>query len=112
MPQDRSLTVPGRRPGAPVSFARPARIIGAVLASSLLFVASAHAQPSPWEHAVSVLQVSFTGPIARGLSLVAIVIGGLMFAFSEGGGKRVIAGIVFGVAMAIGAANFMAWLFP
>lgn len=67
---------------------------------------------SPWENAVTVLQNSFTGPIARGLSLVAIVIGGLMFAFSEGDSKRMLAGIVFGVGMAIGAVNFLAWLFP
>lgn len=70
-----------------------------------------HAE-SPWENAVDVLRVAFTGPIARGLSLVAIVVGGLMFAFGEGESKRMLAGIVFGVGMAIGAVNFMAWLFP
>jgi len=67
---------------------------------------------SPWENAVDVLRASFTGAIARGLSLVAIVIGGLMFAFGEGDSKRTLAGIVFGVGMAIGAVNFMNWLFP
>jgi type IV secretory pathway VirB2 component (pilin) len=67
---------------------------------------------SPWENAVDVLQTAFTGPIARGLSLVAIVVGGLMFAFGEGESKRMLAGIVFGIGMAIGAVNFMAWLFP
>jgi len=67
---------------------------------------------SPWEQAVTVLQTAFTTTIARGLSLVAIVIGGLMFAFGEGESKRLLAGIVFGVGMAIGAVNFMAWLFP
>ncbi len=67
---------------------------------------------SPWENAVSVLQTAFTGPIARGLSLVAIVVGGIMFAFGEGESKRMLAGIVFGVGMAIGAVNFMGWLFP
>ncbi len=67
---------------------------------------------SPWENAVSVLQAAFTGPIARGLSLVSIVVGGLMFAFDEGGSKKMMAGILFGVGMAIGAVNFMAWLFP
>ena len=67
---------------------------------------------SPWENAVNVLEVAFTGPIARGLSLVAIVVGGLMFAYGEGQSKRVFAGIVFGIGMAIGAVNFMAWLFP
>ena len=67
---------------------------------------------SPWENAVQVLQNSFTGPIATGLSLVAIVVGGLVFAFGEGSGKRTLAGIIFGVGMAIGAVNFMSWLFP
>ena len=67
---------------------------------------------SPWLQAVTVLQAAFTGPIARGLSLVAIVIGGLMFAFGEGGSKRALAGLIFGVGMAIGAVNFMQWLFP
>src|SRR5579885_1840896 len=67
---------------------------------------------SPWENAVQVLQTSFTGPIATGLALVAIVVGGLVFAFGEGGAKRTMAGIIFGVGMAIGAVNFMTWLFP
>jgi type IV secretion system protein TrbC len=67
---------------------------------------------SPWENAVQQLQTAFTGPIAKGLCLVAIVVGGLMFAFGEGGNKRMFAGIVFGVGMAIAAVNFLAWLFP
>jgi type IV secretory pathway VirB2 component (pilin) len=67
---------------------------------------------SPWENAVQQLQNAFTGPIAKGLCLVAIVVGGLMFAFGEGGNKRMFAGIVFGVGMAIAAVNFLAWLFP
>ena len=74
--------------------------------------ASSYAQASPWENAVNVLMTSFTGPIARGLSLVSIVVGGVTFAFGEGGSKRLLAGIIFGVGMAIGAVNFMAWLFP
>ena len=58
-----------------------------------------------------VLQAAFTGPIARGLSLIAVVVGGLMFAFGEGGSKKALAGIIFGLGMAMGAANFLAWLF-
>ena len=65
---------------------------------------------SPWLQAVDVLQQAFTGPLARGLSLIAIVVGGLMFAFGEGGSKKALAGIVFGLGMAMGAANFLAWL--
>ena len=82
----------------------------------LLAAAPAFAQQagggSPWENAVAVLEQAFTGPIATGLSLVAIVLGDLMFAYGEGQSKRMLAGLVFGIGMAIGAVNFMAWLFP
>lgn len=77
-----------------------------------LFAAPPLYADSPWENAVNVLETAFTGPIARGLSLVAIVVGGLMFAFGEGESKRMLAGIVFGIGMAIGAVNFLNWLFP
>jgi pilus assembly protein CpaF len=63
---------------------------------------------SPWENAVGVLQQAFTSTIARGLSLVAIVVSGLTFAFGEGGSKRVLAGVLFGVGMAIAAVKFNA----
>ena len=66
---------------------------------------------SPWLNAVDVLEEAFTGPLARGLSLISIVIGGLMFAFGEGGSKKALAGIIFGLGMAMGAANFLTWLF-
>src|SRR5258705_43753 len=50
------------------------------LGALVLVPASSYAQTggSPWENAVTVLQTSFTGPIARGLSLVSIV-GGRTF---------------------------------
>ena len=64
---------------------------------------------SPWLDAINVLQSAFTGPIARGLSLIAIVVGGLMFAFGEGGSKRALAGIIFGLGMAMGAAHEWLW---
>jgi hypothetical protein len=38
---------------------------------------------SPWTQAVQVLKAAFTGPIATGLALVAIVVGDLMFAFTD-----------------------------
>jgi type IV secretory pathway VirB2 component (pilin) len=90
------------------------RVVVAFLAV-LLLATSTFAQASgnsPWENAVGVLQQAFTSTIARGLSLVAIVVSGLTFAFGEGGSKRVLAGVLFGVGMAIAAVNFMAWLFP
>ena len=96
-------------------FPRCGRRFGARTGSAFLLLAtklSAQTGNSPWENAVSVLQAAFTSTIARGLSLVAIVVAGLTFAFGEGGSKRVLAGVLFGVGMAIAAVNFLAWLFP
>ena len=87
-------------------------VAAAAAAVAISLPASALAQGvSPWLDAVQVLQDAFTGPIARGLALIAIVIGGLMFAFGEGGSKKALAGIIFGLGMAMGAVNFLNWLF-
>jgi type IV secretory pathway VirB2 component (pilin) len=85
----------------------PVSLVGLVL---LLLPIALHAQ-SPWERAASNLSTTFTGPLARSLALVAIVIGGLMFMFGEGGAKRQISGIVFGGGLALFATQFLAWLF-
>ncbi len=88
------------------------KLAAAWTALLMLAPGALHAQgTSPWVDAVTELQTQFTGPIARGLSLIAIVVGGLMFAFGEGGSKRTLAGIIFGIGMAVGAVNFLAWLF-
>jgi type IV secretory pathway VirB2 component (pilin) len=86
--------------------------LGRRLALFLLLTlpAALHAQ-APWERAAANLEASFTGPLARSLALVAIVIGGLMFMFGEGGAKRQISGIVFGGGLALFAAQFLTWLF-
>ena len=72
---------------------------------------SVYAQGDPWTSSAQNLKTAFTGPIATALIAVAVVVCGLVFAFSEGQGKRQLSGIVFGGAMAIGAVRFMAWLF-
>ena len=82
----------------------------ATLATVLLLPSTVFAQ-SPWERAAANLALTFTGPLARSLALVAIVIGGLMFMFGEGGAKRQISGIVFGGGLALFAGQFLTWLF-
>jgi type IV secretory pathway VirB2 component (pilin) len=89
--------------------------LAVTLSCSLVLATAVFAQAagnSPWENAVNVLMTAFTTTIARGLSLVSIVVAGLTFAFGEGGSKRIMAGVLFGVGMAIAAVNFLAWLFP
>jgi type IV secretory pathway VirB2 component (pilin) len=88
------------------------RVVAVSLVGLALAVPAFAQANSPWENAVNVLQQAFTSTIARGLSLVAVVVSGLTFAFGEGGSKRVLAGVLFGVGMAIAAVNFLAWLFP
>jgi type IV secretory pathway VirB2 component (pilin) len=69
-----------------------------VSAATLLATLPAHAQATgsdPWDNAVNVLKTAFTGTIATGLSLVAIVVGGLMFAYGEGQSKKMLAGLAF-----------------
>ncbi len=86
-------------------------IVLTIATAVMLAPSMAFAQGSPWERAASNLEFTFTGPLARSLALVAIVIGGLMFMFGEGGAKRQISGIVFGGGLALFATQFMTWLF-
>lgn len=88
------------------SAARGLRLAGLVALAALPALAAAN----PWENAIDNLQTAFTGPIGRGLSLVAIVVTGLMFAFGEPGGKKALAGVLFGLSMAIGAVGWLTWL--
>ena len=68
---------------------------------------TAYGQTDPWSQAAGALATAFTGPIAKGLSLVAIVLGGLTTAFSEGNHSRVVGGLIFGCGLALGAASFL-----
>ena len=93
------------------SVVRSTRHVGVMVFTALLLLPRLAFAQSPWERAASNLEQTFTGPLARSLALVAIVIGGLMFMFGEGGAKRQISGIVFGGGLALFAAQFLVWLF-
>jgi len=95
--------------GFVATFVRSARVIA--LSLVLLMIPRLALAQSPWERAANNLALTFTGPLARSLALVAIVIGGLMFMFGEAGAKRQISGIVFGGGLALFAAQFLLWLF-
>lgn len=87
------------------------RRTGAFLFFAILCLPTIAFAQSPWERAASNLERTFTGPLARSLALVAIVIGGLLFMYGEGGAKRQISGIVFGGGLALFAGQFLTWLF-
>jgi type IV secretory pathway VirB2 component (pilin) len=69
----------------------------------------AYGQTDPWSTAAGQLSTAFTGPIAKGLSLVAIVVGGLELSFGNGS-HRHLGGLIFGVGLAISAATFLSWI--
>ena len=95
--------------GSAVTLTRRAQLI--LMTVVLLLVPQLLFAQSPWERAASNLERTFTGPLARSLALVAIVVGGLTFMFGEMGAKRQLAGIVFGGGLALFATQFLVWLF-
>ena len=77
----------------------------------ILTAASAHAQSDPWSRTADAIFRIFTGPLARAFVVVAVVVSGLTLAFSESGGKRGLAGLIFGGSLAIGAGQMATILF-
>ncbi len=69
------------------------------------------AAADPWSMAASQLCALFTGVVGRGLAVVAVIAGGLAYAFGEGGSKSAIAGLVFGVGMVLLAPQFLVFFF-
>ena len=66
----------------------------------------------PWETPLQTIQDSLAGPVAKAIGIIAIVITGLGFAFSEGGSTlRKGIGIVFGLAIAFTATTFISSFF-
>src|SRR3954463_14032963 len=92
-----------------IAFAQRAQLI--LVTAVLVLLPQIVTAQSPWERAAGNLERTFTGPLARSLALVAIVVGGLTFMFGEMGAKRQLAGIVFGCGLALFAAQFLVWLF-
>ncbi len=92
-----------------LGFALPLLVLLVLHAAPLLATTAA---ADPWTRGVNVMQTFFTGVFARGLSLIATVLGGLMYAFDEGGGsKKRVAALIFGCGLALLAAQFLTWIF-
>jgi type IV secretion system protein VirB2 len=66
----------------------------------------------PWETPLQTIQDSLSGPVAKAIGIIAIVVTGLGFAFAEGGSAmRKGIGIVFGLAIAFTATTFISSFF-
>lgn len=78
--------------------------------AALLMLSPIAAHASPFDSGITSLQTLFTGTIAKGAALIAIVIGGFGFAFGDPGAKKNLAGVAFGSGIAVMAANVLTWL--
>ncbi|MDQ2843881.1 MAG: TrbC/VirB2 family protein [Acidobacteriota bacterium] len=56
------------------------------------------------------LQTMFTGPLALGLTIVAIVVGGAMMAFGGHGAMRVLGGVLIGGILILDAVKIATYL--
>ena len=65
------------------------------LVPDLVFAAGAGGG-MPWETPLQRLVDSLTGPVAKAIGIVSIFIFGATVALSEGGGLRIVMGIIFG----------------
>lgn len=66
----------------------------------------------PWEGPLTTVMQSLSGPVAKAIGIIAIVLAGLGFAFAEGGSAmRKGVGIVFGLAIAFTATTFVSTFF-
>jgi type IV secretory pathway VirB2 component (pilin) len=80
--------------------------LGLFFTSSFVLMAQ-----NPLEEVAEKMKDSFTGPLANAMILIAIVVSGATLAYSDGQGKRNLAGLIGGSALAVGAVRFYGWAF-
>src|SRR2546429_1575941 len=70
--------------------------------------AASFGPPMPWDGPLLMILASLSGTVAHVLITVAVIVTGLVFAFTEhGSGARRLFGVAFGGALALGALSFM-----
>src|SRR2546426_12494691 len=80
-----------------------------LLEGALSLVEAAPTGPAmPWDGPLIMIMSSLSGTVAHVLITVAVIVTGLVFAFTEhGSGARRLFGVAFGGALALGALSFM-----
>ena len=82
-----------------------------VVVPSLSFAAES-GEPMPWEGPLEKIMYSISGPVAKTLGVIVIVIAGLGIAFGESGGiMRKVFQIVFGLSIAFFASSIIVSLY-
>ncbi|NJO37269.1 MAG: conjugal transfer protein TrbC [Rhizobiales bacterium] len=80
-------------------------------AAALSFVAVAEAQAGasglPWETPLQIITDSMSGPVLQSMLILAILVSGVMIAFTEvGAGAKRLLQAVFGLSIAAAAVSF------
>jgi type IV secretory pathway VirB2 component (pilin) len=106
----RKVSSAPRRFGRAAQSAMLAAGVGLLLASPAWAAGGGTAMP--WEGPLTTVMQSLSGPVAKAVGIIAIVLTGLGFAFAEGGSAmRKGIGIVFGLAIAFTATTFVSTFF-
>lgn len=104
-----------RAPSSPALGRLETLALGAVVAFLLVSPALAGTTGGtsmPWETPLQTIQDSLSGPVAKAIGIIAIIMTGLGFAIAESGSVvRKGIGIVFGLAIAFTATTFMSSFF-
>lgn len=66
----------------------------------------------PWSTAAANLRTLFSGPIVTALSVICVILAGITWGFGEGASKGKLAGMIFGLGMALAAVPFLNWITP
>ncbi len=90
--------------------ARTLRILFLAALAAIPLAATPTAGADPWSTAAANMWTLFTGPIVQALAGVAVVLAGLMYAFSTHQDKGKLAAVAFGLAMALGSGTFLNWI--
>jgi type IV secretion system protein VirB2 len=106
---------PGRAPLLQLAGRLETLTLSAFIALSLAcpaFATTTSGTSMPWETPLQTVQDSLSGPVAKAIGIIAIVMTGLGFAVAESGSVvRKGIGIVFGLAIAFTATTFMSTFF-
>ncbi len=82
--------------------------VAAIIGCATKAFAAAAGPAMPWDGPLQTILQSLSGTVAHVLITVAVIITGLVFAFTEhGSGARRLFGVAFGGAIALGALAFM-----
>ena len=92
--------------------AGPYLLLAVVLAAGPALASTTGSTAMPWETPLQTVQDSLSGPVAKAVGIIAIVLTGLGFAVAESGSVvRKGIGIVFGLAIAFTATTFISSFF-